>query len=113
MPLTREAAVLPCGHVVIQRSRVAEAADVGLLVVYGAVGFFFLVRFAHLRKAPSLLLAVTIPLGWLLVAMWDLDILQPMPSAPIRWIGVIFGILLLQSVVTWRREADEPKPRDL
>jgi hypothetical protein len=81
-----------------------------LLVVYGAVGFFFLMRFARTLKGPSLLLALSAPLGWCFVAVLDLGLLTFHPWAPIRWVGAALGIALLAAVARWDRI--DPKGRE-
>lgn len=75
------------------------AADVTLLSVYGAVGFFFAVRFIRHRKWPSFYLAVSAPLGWSLLALWDLGLVMPVRGGLFRWLGVTIGVLMLTSVV--------------
>lgn len=77
--------------------------------MYGAVFFFFFVRFVYLRKWSSLLLAMTSPIGWVLVALWDLGLMTPLPSAPARWLGVVSGVMLLHSVVKLERQNPEQK----
>jgi hypothetical protein len=95
-----------------------RTADVFLLLVYGAVIFFFLWRFFRRRRLPSLFVAL-MPTGWVLVALFDLRIMEPHPTAVFRWGGVVVGTLLLWSVVKseWRQEreaaglpVDEPRP---
>lgn len=78
-------------------------SDILLIAVYGAVAFFFAMRFFRTRKAPSLLLALTAPLGWCFVAVWDLGLFEPHPYGLVRWVGVLLGVALLASVVRWDR----------
>jgi hypothetical protein len=82
------------------------AADFLLLVVYGCVGFFFFIRWARMRKWPSLYLAISAPLGWTLLAMWDLGVIEP-PSL-LRWFGVATAVAMLWSVVRWDK-IDPPR----
>lgn len=84
-----------------------RTADVFLLMTYGAVIFFFLWRFFRRRRLPSLFIAL-LPLGWVLVALWDLRIMEPHPTGAFRWAGVMIGALLLWAVVKseWRQERE-------
>lgn len=76
--------------------------------MYGAVGFFFFARWVRLRKLPSLYLALSAPLGWVALALWDLGLTAPLPWAPARWVGAAVGLLMLTSVVRWDK-VDPPK----
>lgn len=79
-------------------SAVARAADVALLAVYGGVSAFFCYRFARHRRLASLGVAC-LPLGWFVVALWGLHIVEPHPLAALRWLGVVLGLLLLAAVI--------------
>lgn len=72
-------------------------------MVYGAVAFWFAVRFVRFRKWPSFYLAISAPLAWSLLALWDLGIMPPNPHGVFRWVGVVVGFLMLTSVVRWDR----------
>lgn len=88
------------------------AADVALIFIYGAVFFFFFVRFLRYRKWPSFYLALSAPMGWVLLSLWDLGIMEPIEGAPLRWLGVLMGMLMLTSVVRWDKlDPPDPKPR--
>lgn len=91
------------------KTGVDAAADVALIFVYGAVAFFFLVRFLRFRKWPSFYLAISAPLGWLQLSLWDLGVMEPIEGAPLRWLGVLVGGLMLTSVVRWDK-LDPPDP---
>jgi hypothetical protein len=86
-----------------QPTGIAIAADFFLVGVYSCVGFFFIVRWVRFRKWPSLYLAISAPLAWTIVALWDLGYMQPLPNAPLRWVGVVVGLLMLVSVIRWER----------
>lgn len=85
----------------------AAAADVCLLLVYGAVIGFFLLRWVRFRRTPSLGVAM-LPAGWVLVALWDLGILSPHPMGLWRWMGVAFGVWLLASAFRAERGGEQP-----
>lgn len=88
----------------------AEAASVCLLLVYGGVITFFLLRWVRFRKPPSLGVAM-LPTGWILVALWDLGILYPHPAGVFRWCGVVAGVWLLWSAFRAERVTERQPPR--
>lgn len=91
--------MLPRGNTTLE-----TIADLALVAVYVPVMLFFAYRWRVHRQPASLGIAV-LPFGWLFVALWDLGVLPPLPWAPIRWVGVGSGILLLlASLSTERRD---------
>lgn len=87
-----------------------QTANAGLLLVYGAVGFFYLWRYLRLRMFPSLFIALTLPTGWVMVALLGLGIWQPPPSGWPQWGGALLGCLLLVSCLRLEIAGNPPKP---
>lgn len=86
-------------------SKVAShASDIAVLFVHSAVVSAMLWRFWHTRRPPTLVMAA-LPLGWILVALWDLDILDPLPFGLIRWLGVLLGAYVLYTLRPTARTA--------
>jgi hypothetical protein len=83
------------------------------LIIYGAAGFFFSARYLQLRKPPSLYLAVTLPLGWVLLAVKTLRLFADGPYwvlDALEWLGIAVGVVMLSSLVRWDK-LDPPKPK--
>lgn len=87
-------------------SPIEKTADVFLIAVYGAVAFFFLWRWTRHRRTPSIWIA-GMASGWVLVAVFDLGVIEPNPYALLRLVGLVIGILLLVSVVRAERKDDQ------
>jgi hypothetical protein len=90
----------------------SHLADISLLVVYGAVAAFFASRALDGRRLLARRLAsvgvALLPMGWILLAAWDLGLWAPGSSGLVRWFGVGFGLFLLTRVrVTQRKGTDE------
>lgn len=89
-------------------SPLSLAADVALLIVYGAVAGFFLFRFARRRRWVSFGVSMMTG-GWMLLALFDLGLLRPRSDGLIRWWGVAVGVYLLATA--FRAERREPGPK--
>lgn len=87
-------------------SAVSAVADVGLLLVYGGVILFFVLRYVRFRKAPSIGVAL-LPLGWIFLALINLQILSGTDGL-VSWCGVVIGCFLLVSVLRAEREEGTP-----
>lgn len=90
-------------------SEAVRAADVALLVVHGGVVVFFLYRFARHRR-PSSLACALLPVGWMLIACWDLDVFTSGQYGLYHWLGVLLGVLMIHTLI--RTEVmDQPDVR--
>lgn len=69
-------------------------ADVGLLLVYGAVVAYFVSRFLRHRVAASLGVAL-LPSGWIALALG----LQTSALEGVKWVGIGAGVALLVLVL--------------
>lgn len=90
------------------RNGLTLGADVGLLVVHGAIVALFLRRFVVHRQLPSVGVA-SLPLGWIFHALVDLDIVHQRPDGLFRWLGVAIGLCVVTAA--YRAEVDEDKRR--
>lgn len=82
------------------------APDLALLFVYAFVVIYFLRRFARFGKLPSLGIAL-LPMGWVLLALAP-GIQQPIMITA-KWVGVLFGVLLIVSVTHTDRIEQEKR----
>jgi hypothetical protein len=80
------------------------AADVALVVVYGALGCFFVYRGVVARNPSSFGLAISLPLGWMVLAGQGLQMFESAQLGKLlRWGGVGWGVYLLWSVTRHER----------
>ena len=84
----------------------ARAADVALLLIYGSVCFFFILRFALHRRPPSIGIAL-LPLGWIAISVHRLDLIDDDALTIFSWLGVGAGAFLLTVIVLG--EARDPE----
>jgi hypothetical protein len=78
------------------------------LLIYGAVIFFFLYRYAVHRQLASVGIAL-LPIGWIALALWRLQLFSDGSLALIAWAGVLIGAFLLTVVV--RTDRNDPARR--
>lgn len=74
-----------------------EAADVALLLTFGAVVSYFLNRLFRLRRLPSLGVAL-LPTGWILVALEGA--MAERAVGAVKWTGVALGLFVLGLVLS-------------
>lgn len=73
-------------------------------MVYGALGCFFLYRGTVAKNPSSFGLAISLPLGWMVLAGQGLEMFESAQMGRLlRWGGVGWGVYLLWSVTRHER----------